>query len=61
LADAACVRIEEFVTELTGAKHLELELKVDPSLIGGAIIETPDASMDLSVKTKLARYVEGVN
>jgi F0F1-type ATP synthase delta subunit len=60
LASGTRARLEELVTQLTGAKQLELELAVDPKLVGGAIIETPDASMDFSVKTKLARYVEGV-
>jgi F-type H+-transporting ATPase subunit delta len=53
-------RIETYVREQTGAKELELETAVDAGLIGGVIIETPGRILDASVKTKLARFVEGV-
>ena len=49
-----------FIRKATGAKELELETRVDASLIGGAIIETPGAELDSSVRTRLARFVEGV-
>lgn len=60
LAAAAREQIEAYVKRATGARHLELDAQVDASLIGGAIIETPDAVLDASLKTKLATYVEGV-
>jgi F-type H+-transporting ATPase subunit delta len=51
--------VERFIKEATGARDLELDLLVDPDLIGGITIETPGQALDASVKTKLARYVEG--
>lgn len=52
--------IEAYVKRLTGATELEVVTQVDPSLVGGAVIETPNAILDASVRTKLTRYVEGV-
>lgn len=60
LTDDARQKIQQFCKHLTGASELELEQKLDPTIIGGAIIETPGAILDASVRTKLARYVEGV-
>lgn len=51
--------VERFIKNATGARELELELAVEPDLIGGVKIETPGQALDASVKTKLARYVEG--
>ena len=36
-------------------KHIELTKQTDPSLIGGVVIQAPDAELDLSVKAKLRR------
>lgn len=52
--------IEHYVRRLTGASTLELDVRTEAGLIGGVIIETPNAIMDASVRSKLARYVEGV-
>jgi F-type H+-transporting ATPase subunit delta len=60
LDEVARQRVEAYVRAQTGAKELELETAVDPSLIGGVIVETPGRILDASVKTKLARFVEGV-
>jgi F0F1-type ATP synthase delta subunit len=51
--------VERFIKKATGAHELELDLLVEPDLIGGIKIETPGQALDASVKTKLARYVEG--
>lgn len=58
LSGDARSKLELMVRELTKAKQLELDFRVEPTLVGGAIIATPDAEMDLSVRTKLARYVD---
>lgn len=60
LSAGARERLEAFIREATGADRLELETQVDPKLIGGAIIETPDAQLDASIRTKLAKFVQGV-
>jgi|GEM_PF-396192 F0F1-type ATP synthase delta subunit len=53
-------KIEAYVKELTGVEKLELVTAVDPSLVGGVVIETPSARLDASVKQKLQKFVEGV-
>ncbi len=37
----------------TSAKHVELSEQLDPQLLGGLVARTPDAELDLSVRTKL--------
>ena len=59
LTAEARAHVEHFVKEATGARALELETAVDARLIGGITIETPGQALDASVRTKLARYVEG--
>jgi len=61
VSDEARGQIEAFIRHATGAKHLELTLAVDPGIIGGARIETPDAQLDATVRTKLATFVQGVS
>lgn len=61
LSESAWERVEAFVKQTTGAKELELEKVVDPGIIGGVRIETPGAALDATVRTKLTRFVEGVN
>jgi len=61
LSTEAHSQVERFIKEATGAKNLELEASVDAGLIGGITIETPGQALDASVKTKLARYVEGAS
>jgi F0F1-type ATP synthase delta subunit len=53
-------RLEHFIQRQTGAKELEMDMIVDPNVVGGVQIETPLAALDATVRTKLARYVEGV-
>jgi F0F1-type ATP synthase delta subunit len=60
LGEAAKEHIETFITRATGARQLEIEEIIDPDVIGGVKIETPLAGLDGTVRTKLARYVEGV-
>lgn len=60
LTDASRTRIVEEMKTRTGATTVELEEHVDPSMIGGVRLATPDMAMDGSVKAKLAKYVEGV-
>jgi len=54
-------QIEKFIKGATGAKELELTTQVDPTIIGGAHIETPDGFLDATVRTKLAKFVQGVS
>jgi F0F1-type ATP synthase delta subunit len=36
-------------------RHIELTHRTDPTLIGGVVIEAPDAELDMTVKAKLRR------
>ncbi|HEY9712023.1 MAG TPA: ATP synthase F1 subunit delta [Chroococcales cyanobacterium] len=53
LGDSAVANIKARLTEHLG-KKLELEVKVDPSLIGGVILRLGDHVIDGSLKGKLA-------
>jgi F0F1-type ATP synthase delta subunit len=52
--------LRHFIQRQTGARELEMDMVVDPAVVGGVQIETPLAALDVTVKTKLSRYVEGV-
>ena len=60
LSGAALEQIKAYIRAQTGGRELELSTAVDPALIGGIRLETPDAALDATVKTKLAKFVEGV-
>ena len=53
--------IEAFVKTATGAHAVELQMEVDPMVVGGVRIETPTAVLDSTVHTKLANLVEGMS
>jgi F-type H+-transporting ATPase subunit delta len=61
LAAVSRQRIEAYLKATTGATTLELAETVDPAVIGGIRIETPDAVLDDTVKSKLAKLVEGAS
>lgn len=45
--------IEQFVTRSEGAKQVEVNTSIDPSLLGGVIIRTPSAELDSTVRKQL--------
>lgn len=45
--------IEAYIKSDTGATHVTLIERVDPALLGGIVIETPDKRLDASVVSKL--------
>lgn len=51
LKDALRTRVQES----TGAAKVILHEQIDDSIIGGAIISTPEMELDLSLKSKLAK------
>lgn len=53
-------QLEGLIRRETHARRLELDEMIDPEVVGGVQIETPLATLDATVRTKLARYVEGV-
>ena len=53
LTTALRVDIAKLIKQTTGAKEVNIIETVEPSLLGGVRIETPDREIDLSVKNKL--------
>lgn len=53
LSDSAIADIKARIAEHVGS-HLELEVKVDPSLLGGVVLKLGDQVVDGSLKGKLA-------
>lgn len=51
-------QVEDYLIRRTGCRDLELELAVDPALIGGLRIETADQALDATVQTKLRRLIQ---
>ncbi len=47
--------VEEIVAKLAGSKNISLEMRVDPSLMGGLVVRIGSRLFDTSVKTKLNR------
>ena len=45
--------IEQLLRQHTGARRVILDESVDPSVLGGIIARTPDAELDLTVRSKL--------
>jgi F0F1-type ATP synthase delta subunit len=53
LADAARAELKRTLQEATHARRVTFSETVDPALLGGVIARTPDAQLDLSVRTRL--------
>lgn len=45
----------------TGAQTVELNEKVEPELIGGVVITTPQFALDASIKRQLTQLAGGMN
>jgi F-type H+-transporting ATPase subunit delta len=53
LSEAVRTTLKSLLAERTNAKTVELTEQVDPALLGGLIAQTPDAVMDVSVRSQL--------
>ncbi len=53
-------QVETSIKDMTGATTLECTYRVDRKLIGGIIIKTPEAALDASIQSRLAKIIEGV-
>ena len=53
LSDAHLVALKEALREATRGKDVEVKVKVDPSIIGGLIVQLGSRMVDGSLKTKL--------
>lgn len=55
LTDTLRAELTAYVRRVENAKSVVLQESVDPSLIGGVIVETPNQRLDSSLATKLKR------
>ena len=53
LSDQLRSHLKQLVKDKTGAKSVRLNEEIDKSLLGGAVVDTPTMSIDLSVRGKL--------
>jgi F-type H+-transporting ATPase subunit delta len=55
LSDQVRSELVALLKSSTSAKQVDLTEHIDPTLLGGLIARTPDAQLDVSVRTKLKR------
>jgi F-type H+-transporting ATPase subunit delta len=60
LSPTTQVAIIDYIKRASGANEVELEVIVDPSVIGGVRIETPSSTLDDTVKNRLQALVREV-
>jgi F-type H+-transporting ATPase subunit delta len=53
LNDAARRELTHMLALATGARHVEIEARIDKTLLGGLVARTPDGQFDASVRSKL--------
>ena len=55
LTDELKTKLTEYLQQQTNSQKVSLHEEVDPSLIGGFVVQTADGTWDESVRTKLKR------
>ncbi|HSX28866.1 MAG TPA: F0F1 ATP synthase subunit delta [Candidatus Saccharimonadales bacterium] len=55
LSEALLIRVRDLLQRTYDIKAVELATEIDPTLVGGMKVQTPDAALDLSVRAKLRR------
>jgi F-type H+-transporting ATPase subunit delta len=53
ISNALKVEIKNLIKQVSGTDSVVLEEKIEPSLLGGVKIETPEREIDLSIRRKL--------
>jgi F-type H+-transporting ATPase subunit delta len=53
--DAQIVKLKEKICGMYGKKEVELDLREDPSLVGGFILQVGDTMLDRSIRTSILR------
>jgi len=59
LTDSLLAQVQDIVLQQTGKRQVELETVVDPSLIGGFILEFEDKLFDSTISHKLDKLKRG--
>lgn len=57
LSLAACKRISNYISEQEGKTHVSATYAINPSLVGGAIVQTPTHTYDFSVHGTLTQLL----
>jgi F0F1-type ATP synthase delta subunit len=60
LSVATKKQVETSIKAMTGAITLECTYSIDHELIGGIVIKTPEAELDATIQSRLAKIIEGV-
>lgn len=50
-------QITTYLKKITVARYVELEVRTDPAVVGGVMIELPDSQLDATVQASLHRFV----
>jgi F-type H+-transporting ATPase subunit delta len=58
LSSPAKRRLREILAQATGARRVQLEVKIDPGVIGGCVIRTPGRELDASVAGALKSFMK---
>lgn len=53
LSDTVRSELKHYLQKLTNAKTIAMTESVDPELVGGLVARTPDAELDLSIRSQL--------
>jgi F-type H+-transporting ATPase subunit delta len=53
LSDANIDALKSALKSVTGSRDLDLEIKVDPAIIGGLVVKVGSRMVDSSLRTKL--------
>lgn len=53
LTDGQLSALKQSLVEATGGKSVEVDMKVDPEIIGGIVVRLGSRMVDASIKTKL--------
>ena len=53
LGDAQIASLKQSLAEATGGKSVEVDMKVDPEIIGGIVVRLGSRMVDASIRTKL--------
>jgi len=53
LSDGVKAELVKMFKTATGASHVSLSERQDPSLLGGLVARTPDAALDITIRAKL--------
>lgn len=55
LSDELRARVEAYVARVEGAKTVMLDESVEPDVLGGIIVETPNKRLDASIASQIKR------